>query len=131
MMNMDKSRAVSKTMIGLGWEPLCEDEYMGQVDDGTYKTFEMVQVMWLDTTSEESDEYILLYDKIYLDDFSDEEKKLYLSLYGHSLDENSDDDWLIAECILRETISQDRNIIGDFETHEAALDGLLKFVDEL
>jgi hypothetical protein len=82
--------------------------------------YEMIQCVWLDTTSEDRakglHEYVIINLTIDLDDYDEDAKEMYISSYGYtmqSLREEYGDamDSIIAECILEEESLRDSCII--------------------
>lgn len=103
------------------------DCYQHMRNDGT--VYEMIQAIWLDTTSEDKarglHEYCVCQGEIDLNDFSEEEMESYISSYGYMMEdlreEYGDDMWgIVAECILEEYISRDSCIIADADSFEEA-----------
>ena len=103
------------------------DCYQHMRSDGT--VYEMIQVIWLDTTREDRarglHEYCVCHGEIDLNDFSEEEMEGYISSYGYTMDglreEYGDDMWgIVAECILEEYIMRDSCVVADADSFEDA-----------
>lgn len=99
--------------------------------------YEMIQSVWLDTTEDDialgGHEYCIVSMGIDLDDYSEEEKEMYVSTYGYTLnqligmyDTGADD--LIAECILESEILSDAYVIADADTFFEAKEKILKII---
>ena len=98
--------------------------------------YEMIQVVWLDTTKEDKEkglhEYCVVRSSIDLDDYSKEEMEGYISSYDYTLnklrEDYGDDMWsIIAECILEEASMCDACIVDDADSWEEAK----KIVEEI
>lgn len=102
------------------WE--CTDSDCCQYMRRDGKLFEMIEMVWLDTTEEDIEEgnhpYIVVQEIIDLNDYSEEEIKGYLAPYQLSFE--GQDDWTIAECILEEVILNNWCIANAFYTSEDA-----------
>ena len=91
--------------------------------------YEMIQTVWLDTTEDDIanglHEYCIVRIRINLDDYSDEEKEIYIHSYGYTLEsvveEYGDDaDLIIAECIMEDESLSDAYVIDDADSFEEA-----------
>lgn len=99
--------------------------------------YEMIQSVWLDTTEDDiangCHEYCVVNMGIDLDDYSDEEKEMYVSTYGYTLNQligmyDTDVDDMIAECILESEILNDAYVIDDADTFFEAKEKILKII---
>lgn len=102
--------------------------------------YEMIQLVWLDTTEEDRQrgyhEYCVVNGTIDLNDYYEEEIECYISSYGYTMDSLKDeygDDamWsIIAECILEEEIIRDGCIVQCADSFEEAKEIIEKFIEE-
>ena len=105
--------------------------------DGT--RYEMVQCVWLDMTEADrangAHEYCIVNTIIDLNDYSDEEKEMYVSTYWHTLasvrEEYVDEEsvnMIIAECILEEDILSDAYVIDVADSFDEAQEKIMKIM---
>lgn len=101
--------------------------------------YEMIQAVWLDMTEEDKSkglhEYCIVRIEIDLNDYSDEEKEIYLSSYGYTLksvtaEYGDDADSIVAECIMEEECLRDAYVIDDADSFEEAKDKIEKIIKE-
>lgn len=89
--------------------------------------YEMIQIVWLDTTeadrAEGAHEYIVVAGSIEIADYTEDEIAGYISSYGYTIDslnkeygEAATD--IIAECILEEEILRDQDIVFESDSYE-------------
>lgn len=99
--------------------------------------YEMIQAVWLDTTSEDRakglHEYVIVNLTIDLDDYDEDAKEMYISSYGYTLASLSAEygdamDSIIAECILEEESLRDSCIIDEAHTFAEAKEKIQKFI---
>lgn len=99
--------------------------------------YEMIQAVWLDITDKERaeglHEYCIVRIEIDLNDYSDEEKEMYIRSYGYTLDsiteEYGDDaDSIIAECIMEDESLSDVYVIDDADSFDEAKEKIEKIV---
>ena len=99
--------------------------------------YEMIQCVWLDMTEEDRvagrHEYCVVRLDIDLDDYTDEEKELYLSAYGYTLQSVTEEygdgaNFIVAECILEEDILCDPCVIADADSFDEAQDAIMKYM---
>ena len=99
--------------------------------------YEMVQAVWLDTTEEDRTnglhEYVIVNLAIDLDEFDDDEKEVYISSYGYTLERLIEEygdgsESIIAECILEEQSLRDSCIIDVANSFEEAKTIIEKFI---
>ena len=99
--------------------------------------YEIVQVVWLDTTEEDRanglHEYVIVNLTIDLRDYDDEEKEIFISTYGYTLEDLAEQyedaaDSIIAECILEEECLRDSCIIDEADSFEEAKEKIQKFI---
>lgn len=100
--------------------------------------YEMIQSVWMDTTIEDEAnglyEYCIVKIEISLDDYTDEEKEMYIATYGYTLESvlneyENDSDLIIAECIMEEECLSDAYVISEADTFEEAkakIDAIVK-----
>lgn len=92
--------------------------------------YEMIQLVWLDTTEEDLarglHEYIVVKDEVHLQD-EDTANKIIdaIDCYGYTVpflikEYGHDANDIIAECLLEDSILCDANIIGEFDTEKEA-----------
>lgn len=83
--------------------------------------YEMVQIVWLDTTSEDRakglSEYCIVYGSVDMKALSKDDIDIAISGYGY---EEKPDEWICAECYLEENILSDACVIGEADTLEKA-----------
>lgn len=101
--------------------------------------YEMIQCVWLDTTDDDREEglheYCVVRMDINLNDYTNEEKEMFLSSYGYTLDSVVTEygdvaDSIIAECILESEILRDSCVIADADSFEEAQNIVLKYMME-
>ena len=101
--------------------------------------YEMIQLIWLDTTEEDIanglHEYCIVNMMICLDEFSNEEKEMYLSAYGYTLESVTKEygdaaNRIIAECILEENIWSDFYVIDHADSIDEAKEKIMKILGE-
>ena len=92
--------------------------------------YEMIQLVWLDTTEEDLarglHEYVVVKDEVHLQD-EDTANKIIdaIDCYGYTVpflikEYGHDANDIIAECLLEDSILCDANIIGEFDTEKEA-----------
>lgn len=103
--------------------------------------YELVQFVWLDTTSQDKanglHEYCVVHAEIEdMDNLYPEEIECYLSAYGYTqkgleaeygIDGDRD---LIAECVLETDCLNDSCVIAEFDTQEECIKFIDKYVKE-
>ena len=106
-------------------------------DDGT--TYEMIESIWLDTTSKDKEnglhEYAVAKVSVNMDDLYMEEAECYVAPYGFTVKElfdtytENEARALIAECVLEEDAYSDTYIIAEFDTFEEAEEFIKNYVN--
>ena len=106
-------------------------------NDGS--VYEMIQAIWLDTTSEDKakglHEYCICQGEIDLNDFSEEEMECHIDAHGYTMEalyaDYGDDMWgLVAECILEEYIMRGSCVIADADSFEEAKEIIKKIIEK-
>lgn len=102
--------------------------------------YEMIQGVWLDTTEEDGNEglheYCIVKIGIDLDDYSDEEKEMYIDSYGYTLESVAQEygdgaDSIIAECIMEDESLSDAYGIDDADSFEEAKEKIEKIINNI
>lgn len=93
-------------------------QYMMETDE----RWEMIELIWLDTTDEDRKkglhEYIVVHGWVYKNDISEEDAEFACSTYGY--DRESIDEQILAECILEESLLSDEYIIYETDSRKNA-----------
>ena len=88
--------------------------------------YEMIQFVWLNTAEKGSGEYAVIKDEVHLSDEDAADKIIdVISYYGYTVpflikEYGHDANDIIAECLLEDSILNDANIIGEFDTEKEA-----------
>lgn len=102
--------------------------------------YEMIQLVWLDTTEEDLarglHEYVVVKDEVHLQDEDTANKIIdaidcygytvpfLIKEYGHGAND------IIAECLLEDSILCDANIIGEFDTEKEAEQFIVDYINK-
>ena len=102
--------------------------------------YEMIQLVWLDTTEEDLarglHEYVVVKDEVHLQD-EDTANKIIdaIDCYGYTVpflikEYGHDANDIIAECLLEDSILCDANIIGEFDTEKEAEQFIVDYINK-
>ena len=102
--------------------------------------YEMIQLVWLDTTEEDLarglHEYVVVKDEVHLQDEDTADKIVdAISCYGYTVpflikEYGHDANDIIAECLLEDSILNDANIIGEFDTEKEAEQFIVDYINK-
>ena len=102
--------------------------------------YEMIQLVWLDTTEEDLarglHEYVVVKDEVHLQDEDTADKIVdAISCYGYTVpflikEYGHDANDIIAECFLEDSILNDANIIGEFDTEKEAEQFIVDYINK-
>jgi len=106
-------------------------------DDSIY---ELIQLVWLDTTDEDiaqgNHEYCIVKTELNIDTIDEEEIDGVLSIYGYEKEKLYEDFGvdgardMIAECLMEDDALHDCNVIADADTKEEAEAFIKNYIEE-
>lgn len=118
-----------------GWYATDEAQWLRNC---SHHKFEMVQIIWLDTTREDKDagrhEYVICYDSVSIDALEINEIECAIAAYGYTIDSlrkeyKDGTDQIIAECWMEEDIYRDSCIVGAADWYEKAIHIAVKWME--